>query len=542
MGDVFAKADRVVIWLGEGCSQSASAFLLLKKFYAYAWRTDVWQVTWSKAEGATHLTKKFVAKTIRQIILQPFLDEPGWESEANFDLDMKKVDWACMRALLRRPWFHRLWVVQEVSNARRAIVVCGHKEISWTVLAAVLEYLVENELIKYVDPVCIFACSSVMSIQKMRYQRTRDPLFTVILDNMYGGCRDPKDKIFAMMSLSVGHNIFDWEISFDLSLSADELYKRFAIWDVVRNKTLRVLSCATAATKRLDLQPPLPSWVPDWRLALDPNLLVRVNNTSIFSAGLGKEGGVWFTNDKSLIHVEGAIVDSLQTIGAKPFIVKTTSLFEIDQTAIEYFVNMRSWETECWLIAKGDQPMTLTIYNRFWRTMLCDLDSDGKPAPKSYSKYFLSYLEYIREAPGKFGDILDSPGSVVPYGLTIYGKIFAQAVSLGLLSASFIPGSCGFLRWCEQNLQTNTLIERSLQKWGTNKRFCRTQDGRLARVPISASVNDLICILHTSEVPYVLRSQEDGTYTVIGECYVHELMHGEAFELESYSPEIFRLR
>lgn len=548
MGDVYAKADRVVIWLGEECAHSSRAFSSIESLYANSWQSNLWHITWSKEKHAKILNKKFVPRTVGELVMRRYFDENlgalgtvVWAEDEDTNLNIKNIDWVSIRALLQRSWFHRLWVIQEVSSAKRAIVICGSQAISWNALATSLTYLVDNDLTKYLDTVSGLACTSVASIQQIRRRETKDPLFTVALDNTYGDCRDPRDKIFALMSISEGRDIFDWEISFDYTLLVEELYKRFAIWDIARNETLRVLSCETSGSKNSQATD-LPSWVPDWTQILDRHLLVRASSTSTFCASKGKESEVWFTHDKNVMHVEGAIVDSIHTLGSEPHPLKTTSLFEIDYITIQQLHGLKDWLLESWEIAKASRPMTPTTYDAFWRTMLCDLESSGKPAPKKYSEYFLRYSKFVREAPAVFSEIIDNPAPITPYGLTAFETLLTQAVSIDSFSAALAPDSWAFHTWFEEHNRTNTLIEDSLQKWGKSKRFCRTRDGRLARVPRHATTDDMICILHGSEVPHVLRQQDDGTYTVVGECYVHGIMHGEALSLATYQPQILRLR
>ena len=47
--------------------------------------------------------------------------------------------------------------------------------------------------------------------------------------------------------------------------------------------------------------------------------------------------------------------------------------------------------------------------------------------------------------------------------------------------------------------------------------------------PAEARVGDKICILLWGQVPYVVREQDDH-YVLIGECYVHSIMKGEALQ------------
>lgn len=64
--------------------------------------------------------------------------------------------------------------------------------------------------------------------------------------------------------------------------------------------------------------------------------------------------------------------------------------------------------------------------------------------------------------------------------------------------------------------------------WSRARRFASTSHGRLANIPIGAQAGDIVCIILGGSVPYVLRPQKDGYYSLVGECYLHGLMHGEA--------------
>lgn len=202
---------------------------------------------------------------------------------------IKEMDWSAIRSLLQRSWFHRLWAIQEVSHARKTIILCVHTEVAWSSFSSALIYLVENDLPMYLDPVCAAACDSVAGIERMRRRTMQDSLFDVTLYNSYGGCTDSRDKLFAMMSMAKGRDAYDWEVSLDYTLTAEELYKRFAIWEIIRNRTLRVLSCASITSKDPELMPSLPTWIPDWTRISNRHLLIRANETSIFSAGMSKD-------------------------------------------------------------------------------------------------------------------------------------------------------------------------------------------------------------------------------------------------------------
>jgi hypothetical protein len=67
-----------------------------------------------------------------------------------------------------------------------------------------------------------------------------------------------------------------------------------------------------------------------------------------------------------------------------------------------------------------------------------------------------------------------------------------------------------------------------VKRFMLGKRFCITEDGYYGMVPQPARVGDVICVFQGAAVPFVMRHADKGRYTLVGECYVHDLMHGEA--------------
>ena len=61
--------------------------------------------------------------------------------------------------------------------------------------------------------------------------------------------------------------------------------------------------------------------------------------------------------------------------------------------------------------------------------------------------------------------------------------------------------------------------------------LCWIRGARMGIVPAAAKVGDLVCVLLGGQVLYVLRSTDQyNLYEIVGECYIHGLMDGEAFE------------
>lgn len=536
MGNIFSEADRVIVWLGEERPATRTAFASLEALDLnhrlhedYTGVGYERQMLWLKDDSGRGSDRGLFG--ISTIGLSNIMYD-------EMSRNLSEVYWYAINDLLQQAWFHRLWVIQEISHAQRAIVVSGNAIIPWSTLARACLYMQEHDLTRYLDQSSYYACRIVNIMEKMRAQKHRRSLFDVVLTNAYGGCTEPSDKIFAVMSISDGRDMSDWEFSFNYNLPTYELFKRFAIWDIVRNRSLRVLACASAGPRNSEIPPPLPSWVPDWSRLMDQNVLVRCRSTSDFAASGNTQRDVRFSHNKERMHVKGAVVDSIRIVGSAPYFVKTTSSLKLDERITDQLVLMNDWLRECWNIAGAGRPMTRTIYEEFWKTMLCGLTWSGHPVPEAYSRYFRRYLVFVRQAPKALETFLKNPQAAA----VTHPFVRTECLRVPLEHSYTETRSVEFYKWFHKHRMTNSLIEDSLQRWSARKRFCRTEDGRLARVPENAAPGDSICILHGAEVPYVLRLQEDGTFTVIGECYVHGIMHGEALDLSAYRPQILSLR
>ncbi|KAF2804422.1 HET-domain-containing protein [Mytilinidion resinicola] len=83
MAKIYGQANRVVVWLGEAADDSDLAFEEIR------------------VAGHKKATNSLGSKRIQQAVL----------------------------ALLQRPWFRRIWILQEVAAARHVLILCGFKKI-----------------------------------------------------------------------------------------------------------------------------------------------------------------------------------------------------------------------------------------------------------------------------------------------------------------------------------------------------------------------------------------------------------------------------
>ena len=104
MSEIYGRASKVCIWLGEGTPSSHNALMFIKN--------EVLQLqNFDELCGSKQATEK----------------------------------WNDLLVLMQRPWFSRRWVVQEVALAHRTVLYCGRDKISWKTFAVAVELFVEVE-------------------------------------------------------------------------------------------------------------------------------------------------------------------------------------------------------------------------------------------------------------------------------------------------------------------------------------------------------------------------------------------------------------
>jgi hypothetical protein len=98
-----------------------------------------------------------------------------------------------------------------------------------------------------------------------------------------------------------------------------------------------------------------------------------------------------------------------------------------------------------------------------------------------------------------------------------------------------IPGNCEKLKDDLYELQQHSLHTQ-------RKRIVYTKNEKIGLAPDMARLNDLICIIHGSKTPIVLRRSPKGPQRlVMGQCYYEDVMHGEGVTWKEDEADKFEL-
>ena len=175
MKEIYRKAIHVIIWLGKETAEDADAFSLLNRFdqlFATKGVIDVGGV-----ENILHR-----------------LELPSDDSQ----------EWTALVKLFQRPWFQRIWVLQEAVMARKITVVCGSYLVAWDLIYRLALCVQSSGMlgIYQVDPHAPgISCAIVIGKLKIAHEVAHSGEWTLLellrLTRRYNAT-DFRDKVFAL--------------------------------------------------------------------------------------------------------------------------------------------------------------------------------------------------------------------------------------------------------------------------------------------------------------------------------------------------------
>lgn len=231
MSDIYKLAYRVVVWLG---APSESSHLAMRSLRRYAAQVDY---TASRhrlsAPGALH---------------------PGWSLDAS-EVPFDREVWQSILDLVSRPWFDRLWVMQEVQLASHlSVIFCGWDHIDWPSLRRAIMCLRDLPGVPLADWVSRF-----IGLERLVGPVADTDFLRLLSRAQQRLCSDQRDKIYGVLSLASPQ--LASLISPDYAKPLSSVYTDAFMAVVRHTQRLEILPyCIEKPTS----PPGLPSWVPDW--------------------------------------------------------------------------------------------------------------------------------------------------------------------------------------------------------------------------------------------------------------------------------------
>ncbi|KAH7082693.1 heterokaryon incompatibility protein-domain-containing protein [Paraphoma chrysanthemicola] len=181
--------------------------------------------------------------------------------------EVTHVRFLAVEDLLNRPWFERVWVIQEVARSKSAIVICGTRAVAWDCFT---RWPTRQACLPVSDVLWSDYIPGVLNYNSGFASSTgTEALLRTLRETRAAGATDPRDKVFALLGLLSDEEQKTYEGLINYSTPVDRVYLDTALKMIFESKSLRVLS---AVQPRMYSSPPnvlddLPSWVPNWSRA-----------------------------------------------------------------------------------------------------------------------------------------------------------------------------------------------------------------------------------------------------------------------------------
>jgi hypothetical protein len=192
MSEVYRKAQRVIVWLGPGDSTSELAMTTLNAIDKFSKRD---------------YTRKFES-----------LFGQGEVGEA-------------LVAFVNRPYFSRMWIVQEIILARQIIIYCGVRSVLWSKLSILLDCIKDPELYDNISSGTASRIDESLAMDlhqnRRKWQEGTTNLEELLSSYMQSMCRDPRDKVYSLLGIAA--DCQSGELKADYNKSLETVYQ-----DVIR--------------------------------------------------------------------------------------------------------------------------------------------------------------------------------------------------------------------------------------------------------------------------------------------------------------------
>ena len=452
-----------------------------------------------EAENDSDEAMKFVASAN-----QAFFD--------NHDPKEMSEIWGALGHLLRRDWWKRMWVIQETMLSPNPIIKCGREETGFEKFVALRNMHWDSEqadLERFRSLRNLWRDCPMAPLMWYNWREwVGGSLSSWLVDVAAFQCLYPRDKIYALLGL-INHHIKDQVmVEYDSAIKSD----RDVILEATRlcfQETGLLPLQQGQVEKGSSLQ--VPSWCPDWNskavfvpfigFGFSPYPTTSTFRPPaekwLFGGDQDRKPTFTFSKDGEIIFVHGFIVDTVDFVDG----VGTEETPEVlvyagedeDEKARSRASRLNSTKKACLRWEKQVQNTKKKSYTEL----------DGR-----YEEAFCRTISANR----------NFNKTTVDWDLK---PIFDAWIGREILSdGPTIPAAQRILDY------SNSVISRCAKR-----AFITTTKGRFGLAPQKTKKGDLVCILYSGEVAYILRTpapELEGTPgRFVGEAYIHGIMQGE---------------
>ncbi|KAL9133452.1 MAG: hypothetical protein Q9175_005369 [Cornicularia normoerica] len=505
MADIYRRSCRLLIWLGDDGDESRKSYKIIDRLL----RLDQ-NVNLGDHNSNDHLPQQTKASIGLDQLKSHRLPSP------------KDTGWQELRSLLSRPWFSRIWTIQEAAVSTKTDFLWGKEHsLSWQGMVSIIVLVREHLPRTLLGSDILFRGLPADSVYRITAtmrtleDRTHQDLFNLALTYKAYGASKPHDKLYALLNLSGRPQTADYGQSTETTfhdmahqniccvyqeiarrpeeLSQQQWHPYPGISQGPHLRMVALICAAGIANQQLSL----PSWVPDWTVDSFP-------------------APIW---TRKTCYRSGAYAADCPGVPPTDLTLERSTIVNGTLAEMQWSVESRK------LVGSASLPDTLQI-----KGLICDVISRrgfakvdlGKPLEHEEQQKAL--VEWLLEAD-EMADLGIESSNSAGADAELFRRTLLFDESMLQPPEIERPELSKALRFAKYSKFVSGM-KRKLQPWDylqaiqniPGRTFFVTQGGRMGLAPQTTHMYDKICVLPGFEVPLVLRP-EGSEFRLVGECY-----------------------
>lgn len=505
MGQIYAKANRTVVWLGEEVDEFGDCGNAMRDSHRLCKEMD----KYTRKDGS--LDKKKL-RVLRE--------------------EKSGVDWGAMERLLLRPWWRRVWTLQEFLISKHVWFYCGKQSISSLALQDAIYVMwackVWNGLM---STQAFYAGWNRRRMDQWQEKRPREMGLVAILAYVGdSGATDERDRVYSVLGVAKDGDLMR---TLHPDSTAEDVYTELVESFIWTYKSLDIICYShlfNHSAREPDEKRFLPSWIPDWRAKVESKV-IPVMASQGSNPGTGNFRPAWVTKseavyrasghklpiyevskDGKVLSCTGVVLDRITGLGGSKYndageITDATKEIPVEQSEMKCDKGLGELTkiiSRCLVLDREDRYLAETMAPDIFRE---DLE-----------RFCRFYFQYPSESPPFFREWFKRNKSLLIQGRTLESHCREATLNTPVPTLEHL--NSGSLKYFYGRLE-DTVVAMA-------RRIAVTENGHFGMAASRATRGDLVCVLFGCSIPVLLREQEDGTFEFIGECFVDGFMTGEA--------------
>ncbi|KAG0646881.1 Heterokaryon incompatibility protein [Hyphodiscus hymeniophilus] len=292
--------------------------------------------------------------------------------------------WFRIHDFFNRPWFSRMWVIQEVAvSSVDPVVLCGSHTLSWSAIAKVSRFLRETALTA--STIARSRNGNALMIQQ--FKERPQSLGLLLMTTFQFEATDPRDMIFAFYGIvhpqdreTLSSPYF--EVNYEKPVN--DVYRDVMMGCLVHYGFVDIMFRGSSSSYHTTIES-LPSWVPDW--SIPPQHRTVPLSSGPFLSGYKASGGhaAWKgpSGNPSILRIAGKSCDDIIWM-AEPF----------QQGDFELLPHLRRRPQtleKLWNQVSSRLGDSRGTMEAFWHTLMAGIDRERAPLGPMFYVYFLRF-------------------------------------------------------------------------------------------------------------------------------------------------------